>query len=78
MQQSDTAGQLLPRGEETQNINWKITIKKQPGPEVIKLFSCSAQLSTKFQLNIKTEIPTNGEVSCVESLRCDIYHAYKC
>ena len=27
------------------------------GPEVIKLFSCSTQLSTKFQL-IKTKIPT--------------------
>ena len=29
-----------------------------PGPEVIKLFSCSTQLSTKFQLLIKTKIPT--------------------
>ena len=28
------------------------------GPEVIKLFSCSTQLSTKFQLFIKTKIPT--------------------
>ena len=26
-----------------------------PGPEVIKLFSCSTQLSTKFQLLIKTK-----------------------
>ena len=30
-----------------------------PGPEVIKLFSCSTQLSTKFQLLMKTKIPTN-------------------
>ena len=30
----------------------------ETGPEVIKLFSCSTQLSTKFQLLIKTEIPT--------------------
>ena len=29
------------------------------GPKVIKLFSCSTQLSTKFQLLIKTKIPTN-------------------
>ena len=36
----------------------------QPGPEVIKLFSCSTQLSTKFQLLIKTKILTNIEVSC--------------
>ena len=39
----------------------------QPGmteirPEVIKLFSCSTQLST-FQLLIKTKIPTNKDVS---------------
>ena len=29
-----------------------------PGPGVIKLFSCSTQLSTKFQLLIKTKILT--------------------
>ena len=33
-------------------------------PQVIKLFSCSTQLSTEFQLLIKTKIPTNEEVSC--------------
>ena len=32
-------------------------------PEVIKLFSCSTQLSTKFQLLIKTKIPKSEEVS---------------
>ena len=31
----------------------------RPGPEVIKLFSCSTQLIIKFQLLIKTKIPTN-------------------
>ena len=31
----------------------------RPGPEVIKHFSCSTQLSSKFQLLIKTKIPTN-------------------
>ena len=49
-----------------------------PGPEVIKLFSCSTQLSTKFQLLIKAKIPTNEEVPCLKSLRYCIYHANKC
>ena len=47
------------------------------GPKVIKLFSCSTQLSTKFQLLIKTKIPTNGEVSCFKSLICCNYYANK-
>ena len=34
------------------------------GPEVIKLLSCSTQLSTKLQLLIKTTILTNKEFSC--------------
>ena len=51
---------------------------EQTGSEVIKLFSCSTQLSMKFQLLIKTEIPTNENVSCFKSLRCCIYHANKC
>ena len=50
----------------------------RPGPKVIKLFSCSTQLSTKFQLLIKTKISTNKEVSCFKSLRSWIYHAHKC
>ena len=29
-----------------------------------KTFSCSTQLSTKFQLQIKTKILTNKEISC--------------
>ena len=45
----------------------------EQGPEVIKLFSYSTQLSTKFQLLIKTKIPTNEAVSCFKSLRCCIY-----
>ena len=32
-----------------------------PGSEVIKLFSCSTQLSMKFQLLIKIKTPTNKE-----------------
>ena len=49
-----------------------------PVPEVLKLFSCSTQLNRKFQLLIKTKIPTNKEVSCFKSLRCCIYHVNKC
>ena len=37
-------------------------------PKVIKLLSCSTQLSMKFQLLIKTEIPTNEEVYCFSSI----------
>ena len=40
-------------------------VARKPGPEVIKLFH--AQLSTKFQLLIKTKKPTNKEVSCFKS-----------
>ena len=40
--------------------------------------SCSTQLSIKFQLLVKTKIPTNEDVSCFKSLRCCIYHANKC
>ena len=40
--------------------HWQ-TVCTKIGPEVIKLFSCSTQLSTKFQLLIKTKIPTNDE-----------------
>ena len=53
-------------------------IARKPGPEVIKLFPCLTQLSTKFKLLIKTELPTNEEVYCFKSLRCCIYHANKC
>ena len=41
------------------HILTQMSISSYPGPEVIKLFSCSTQLSTKFQLLIKTKIPTS-------------------
>ena len=56
----------------------KLQTTQQPRPKVIKLFSCSTQPSPKFQLLIKTKIPTNEEVACLKSLRCCIYHANKC
>ena len=49
-----------------------------PDLDVIKPFSCSTQLSMKFQLLIKTKIPTDKEVSCFKSLRCSYNHANKC
>ena len=55
-----------------QNTAWK------SGPDVMKLFSCSTQLSTKFHVLIKTKIPTNEEVSCLKSLRFCVYHANEC
>ena len=51
-------------------------VSLKPGTLVIKLFSCSTQLSTKFQLLIKTKILTNTEVSCFKTLRCCIYLAF--
>ena len=45
------------------------------GPEVIKLFSCSTQLSTKFQLLIKAKIPTKKMFHAFSLIRYCIYHA---
>ena len=42
--------------EYDQNVSQFVIV--EPGPGVIKLFSCSTQLSTKFQLLIKTKILT--------------------
>ena len=59
-----------------------VLYKSASGPDVIKLFSGSTQLSTKlstkFEMLIKTKIPTNEEVSCFQSLRYCINHANKC
>ena len=44
-------------------------------PEMIKLFSCSTQLSMKFQLLIKTKMLKNEDFSCFQTLSCCIYHA---
>ena len=39
-------------------------VPQQYWPRGYKTFSCSTQLSTEFQLLIKTKIPTNKEVVC--------------
>ena len=69
---------FLAKKRETNSAYPDQTASEEPGPEVIKLFSCSIQLSTKCQLLIKAKIPTNEEVSCFISLRYGIYHANKC
>ena len=38
--------------------SWFLFITDYQAPRFIKLFSCSTQLSTKFQLLIKNKIPT--------------------
>ena len=48
------------------------------GPEVIKLFSSSAQLSMKFQLRINTEIAQVNENFRFRYTKPVIYPAYKC
>ena len=45
-------------------------IVRRTGLEVIIFFSCSIQLSTKFQLLIITKIPTIEEVFGFKSFRC--------
>ena len=44
--------------EEYMKIPVSPAIITQPGPKVIKLFSCSTQLSIKFSLLINVKMPT--------------------
>ena len=64
---------ILPHGA----VGWSAVVVL-PGFEVIKLFSCSTQLSIEFQLVIKTEMLKNKDFSCFQTLIVCIYHAYKC
>ena len=50
----------------------------QSGLEIIKLFSCSNQLSMKLQLLLKTKMLKVKSFTCFKTLRCCIYPAYKC
>ena len=53
-------------------------IMRKPGPEVIKLFSGSAQLSMKFQLLINAEIvKISGKFRFIPQYLV-IYPAHKC
>ena len=40
----------------TEGPDQRVGTDQGPGPEVIELFSCSTQLSLKFQILINTEI----------------------
>ena len=41
---------------------------QNPGPEVIKLFSCSTQLSTKIILLINVKMPTIGILTYISMI----------
>ena len=43
--------------------------EERTGPEVIKLFSCPAQLSTRFHLLIKTKIPSDVVFIVLENVK---------
>ena len=56
----------------------KYVLLLTPGPEVIKLFFMLNSTEHEITTDHKTKIPTDKDVSCFKSLRCCIYHAYKC
>ena len=58
---------------DTQNKNQLQIRDRISGLEVTNLFSCSTQLSMKFQLPIKTKVLKN-KTSCFQTLRRCIYH----
>ena len=43
-----------------------------------QILAFSTQLSTKFQLLIKTRMRKNKDISCIRAFRCCIYPANKC
>ena len=50
----------------------------QFGHEVIILFSCSTQMSMKFQLLLKIKVRKNKYFSLLNTVMGCIYLAYKC
>ena len=46
----------------------------KPGPRLLNFFSCSTQMSMKFQQLIKTKILKNKDFSCFQTLKWCIYH----
>ena len=68
-----TCSVTLPQGA----VGWS-AVMVLPGPEVIKLFTCSTQLNIEFQMLIKTEMLKSKDFSCFQTLIFCIYHAYKC
>ena len=59
-------------------LSMKIFYTSESDPEGIKHFSCSTQLSMKFQTLIKGKRMKNNDLSCFKTLRYCIYPATKC
>ena len=55
-----------------------IQLERTPGPKVIKLFSCSTQLSMKFEMLINIKIAKVNEIFRFKSPKPVIYPPYKC
>ena len=55
-----------------------IIIKQNTGPKVIKVFSCSSQLSMKFQMLIHIKILRNSFFLGSDKHRMLVYPAHKC
>ena len=49
----------------------------QLGPEIIKPFSCSTQLSIKFYVLINTKLLISIVVILLNLATCEIFYAYK-
>ena len=59
------------------NVNIKFEIQlESSGPEVIKLFSCSTQLSMKFYLLINSVLLISTVVFLLSSAESKIFSAY--
>ena len=72
---SEACGATLGIHSKLNLIN--LCLPQSPGLEVVKLFSCSTQLSMEFQMLIKYKMLKNNDFSCFQMLRCCIYHAHK-
>ena len=60
------------------SVKRQVMLTSKSGTELIKLFSCSTQLSMEFQMIIKSKMLKNKDFSCFQMPRCCIYHAHKC
>ena len=65
-------------GKANSVYNDQTALEEQSGAEVIKLFSCSTQLSMKLKMLINIEIAKNFGIFRFNSLKPAIYPANKC
>ena len=63
---------MCPKDKDGQTNN--VDLYEPSGPEVIKLFSCSTQLSMKFILLINVEMPTVVGISTFMSRKNSILY----